>query len=81
MCQIGKIDWLYDETLTSEEKQKSAYPEVVYRWGTNYVNLGDSIVRETKNAYCANHAEYGNSCDFGMSWNTEQECQDYVTMK
>ena len=74
-----KLQYKFKIGLTSEEKQKSAYPEYVYRYGTNNVNIGDSIVRETKNAYCANHAQYGNSCDFGMSWNTEQECQDYVT--
>ena len=74
-----KLQYKFKIGLTSTEKQKSTYPSVVYRYGTNAVNLGDSIVRETKNAYCANHAQYGNSCDFGMSWNTEQECQDYVT--
>ena len=74
-----KLQYKFKIGLTSTEKQKSTYPSVVYRYGTNAVNLGDSIVRETKNAYCANHAQYGSSCDFGMSWNTEQECQDYVT--
>ena len=77
--QDTKLQYKFKIGLTSEEKQKSSYPSVVYRYGNNTVTLGDSIVRETKNAYCANHAQYGNSCDFGMSWDTEQECQDYVT--
>jgi len=29
---IGKIDWLYDETLTSEEKQKYATGEIQNKW-------------------------------------------------
>lgn len=74
-----KLQYKFKIGLTSEEKQRSAYPEVVYRYGPNEVNIGDPIVQETKQGYCANHAEWGNSCDFGIGWNTEQECQDYVT--
>lgn len=29
---IGKIDWLYDETLTTEEKQKYATGEIQNKW-------------------------------------------------
>ena len=38
-----KLQYKFKIGVTSTEKQKSAYPEVVYRYGTNEVKLGDSL--------------------------------------
>ncbi len=38
-----KLQYKFKIGLTSEEKQKSAYPEYVYRYGTNNVSIGTSI--------------------------------------
>ena len=38
-----KLQYKFKIGLTSTEKEKSQYPSVVYRYGTNTVNIGDSI--------------------------------------
>ena len=38
-----KLQYKFKIGLTSNEKQKSAYPEYVYRYGTNNVSIGTSI--------------------------------------
>ena len=40
---LTKLQYKFKIGLTSEEKEKSAYPSVVYRYGTNNVNIGGSI--------------------------------------
>ena len=62
----------------SGESQGTGFTGSIYRWSRTEVNNGDSIVRESGTKWCANHPEYGNSCDFGMYWDTEQECETYV---
>ena len=56
----------------------STFTGTIYRWNTTEVKNGDSIVPVSGTKWCANHPEHGNSCDFGMYWDTEQECETYV---
>ncbi|MBR3229248.1 MAG: hypothetical protein IKF91_00305 [Bacilli bacterium] len=50
----------------------------IYRWSTRQASNGDSIATVSGTKWCANHPQYGNSCDFGTYWDTEQECETYV---
>ena len=51
---------------------------IIYRYGESAVQLGQRIVLKPTQAWCANSTEYGNSCDFGWSWETQSECEAYV---
>ena len=51
----------------------------IYRWSIVSAKIGDSIVQETKNGWCAIHSEYGNSCDSGYIWDSESECLAYMS--
>ncbi len=51
----------------------------IYRYGEFGVQLGNRIALQPFQAWCANSTEFGNSCDFGVSWETESECEAYVT--
>ena len=55
-----------------------SFTGTIYRWNTTQASNGDSIVPVSGTKWCAIHPQYGNSCDFGMSWDTEQECETYV---
>ena len=66
-------------TGTCTDEAPTTFTGTIYRYSTENLSIGDSIVPETKQAWCANSTEFGNSCDFGYSWDTEQECQNYVT--
>ena len=56
----------------------ASFTGTIYRWSTTTAKNGDSIVPVSGTKWCANHPEHGNSCDFGMYWDTEQECETYV---
>ena len=56
----------------------NTYTGPIYRWNATTAQNGDSIVSVSEMKWCANHPQYGNSCDFGMNWDTEQECETYV---
>ncbi len=59
-------------------EQEASFTGTIYRWNATVAQNGGSIVPVSGTKWCANHPQYGNSCDFGMSWDTEQECETYV---
>ena len=56
----------------------TTYSGTIYRYGESGVQLGNRIALQPFQAWCANSTEFGNSCDFGWSWETESECEAYV---
>ena len=56
----------------------TTYSGTIYRYGESAVQLGNRIALQPSQAWCANSTEFGNSCDFGLSWKTESECEAYV---
>ena len=71
--QDTKLQYKFKIGLTSEEKQKSSYPSVVYRYGTNGVKLGDSI--GSKPVYCDVEISSGTQYD---CFETEALCQAFL---
>ncbi len=61
------------------DEAPTTYSGTIYRYGSNVVTLGNRIATRQMQAWCANSTEFGNSCDFGYSWETEPECEAYVT--
>ena len=51
---------------------------IVYRDSDTIVKIGNRIALQPFQAWCANSTEFGNSCDFSYSWETESECEAYV---
>ena len=56
----------------------TTFSGTIYRYGEFDVQLGNRIVLQPSQAWCANSTERGNSCDFGWSWETKSECEAYV---
>lgn len=56
----------------------TTYSGTIYRYGASGVQLGNRIALQPFQAWCTNSTEFGNSCDFGRSWETESECEAYV---
>jgi hypothetical protein len=71
-----KLQYKFKIGLSSEEKQPSAYPEVVYRYGTNEVSIGDSLEIATMQGYCEVNTNEGyNSCtDDNFGFIEQQDC-------
>ena len=63
--------------ITSTIGEVVPFTGTIYRKSTETLGNGSSIV--PTQAWCANSTEYGNSCDFGVSWNSQSECENYVT--
>ena len=51
----------------------------IYRWNTSAAENGRSILAESGTKWCAESSQDGNSCDFGYFWDTEQECNQFVS--
>ena len=66
-------------TGTCTDETPTTFTGTIYRYSTETISIGDSIVPETKQAWCANSTEFGNSCDFSVSWNSQSECENYVS--
>lgn len=49
----------------------------IYRYSTQMVQIGQTISSEPRQAWCGISTEFGSSCDFGMSWETQSECEAY----
>lgn len=56
----------------------TTFSGTIYRYGEEEVQIGNRIALQPFQAWCANSTEFGNSCDFGWSWETESECEAYV---
>ena len=56
----------------------SKYTGPIYRWSYSRVQNGDAIATEIGKKWCANHPEYGNSCDFGEYFDTENDCNSFI---
>ena len=67
-----KLQYKFKIGLTSTEKQRRAYPEYVYRWGTNIVNIGDSLVSVTGTKWIITD---GNQDVPAGPYETQSECQ------
>ena len=50
----------------------ASFTGTIYRWNTKDVSLSQRVV--TGDVYCVIHPEYGKSCDFGLSWDSESDC-------
>lgn len=57
----------------------TTYSGTIYRYSDTGVQIGYRVAVQPIQAWCANSTEFGNSCDFGWSWETEAECEAYVT--
>ena len=57
----------------------SSFSGSIYRWSGTKVNIGDSIAPVSGTKWCAESSEFGNSCDFGVYWESENECNQYLT--
>ena len=56
----------------------TTFSGTIYRYGESGIQLGNRIALQPFQAWCANSTEFGNSCDFGWSRETESECEAYV---
>ena len=57
----------------------SKFTGSIYRWSTTTAQNGISIVAESGTKWCAESSKFGNSCDFGMYFESENECNQYLT--
>ena len=73
-----KINTEQDDGEGGMDISPAKFTGTIYRWNTTNAQNGGSIVPGSETKWCANHPQYGNSCDSGMSWNTEQECETFV---
>ena len=60
------------------DQAPTTFSGTIYRFSTEIATIGSSIARESKQAWCANSTQLGNSCDFGVSWDTQSECEAYI---
>ena len=68
-----KLQYKFKIGVNGEEKDPNAYPEVVYRYSTNTVKIGDSL--ESKLAYCDVEISSGTQYD---CFETEALCQAFL---
>ena len=57
----------------------SKFTGSIYRWNTTAAQNGQSIATVSGTKWCAESSEFGNSCDFGMYWESENECNQFLT--
>ena len=65
-------------TGTCTDEAPTTFTGTIYRYSNTGVSIGQRIVLQQKQEWCANSTEFGNSCDFGYFWDTESECEAYV---
>ena len=65
-------------TGTCTDEAPTTFTGTIYRYSNTGVPIGQRIVLQQKQEWCANSTEFGNSCDFGYFWDTESECEAYV---
>ena len=57
---------------------ETGFTGVLYSQSSDTILVGDTApTSETK--WCAESSQVGNSCDFGMYWESENECNQYLT--
>ena len=66
-------------TGTCTDEAPTTFTGTIYRYSNTEVSIGQRIALQQKQAWCANSVEEGNSCDFGWFWDTEQECENFVS--
>lgn len=69
-----KYTYKYVDDCGSEEFVVNS---VVYSVNRSNIHLGDSVVSEKK--WCAESSEQGNSCDYGFYFESEDECNQYLS--
>lgn len=70
----NKYIYKYVDDCGSEE---AVVNSVVYSVNYDNINLGDSVVNEDK--WCVESSEEGNSCDFEVYFESEDECNQYLS--
>ena len=74
-----KINAEQDDGEGGMDITPAAFTGSIYRLSTIYLHDGTSIATVSGTKWCANSAQQGNFCDFGYYWDTEQECNQFVS--
>ena len=74
-----KLQYKFKIGLTSTEKEKSVYPEYVYRYGTNIVGLGNSIESVTGTKWIIKLNGEENEMLASYVYDTHADCTAFLT--
>ena len=74
-----KLQYKFKIGLTSTEKEKSVYPEYVYRYGTNIVGLGNSIESVTGTKWIIKLNGEENETLTSYVYDTHADCTAFLT--
>ena len=74
-----KLQYKFKIGLTSTEKEKSVYPEYVYRYGTNVVGLGNSIESVTGTKWIIKLNGEENETLASYVYDTHADCTAFLT--
>ncbi len=63
---------------TCTDEVPITFSGTIYSYDNNNIKIGNRIDLQKFQKWCAIHPEYGNSCDYDYSWETESDCKRYL---